>query len=553
LIQFIEDGNCCSITINKTYTQADNKLLEHLFSKNYAAYEVTIATLYTIPRSLVEILKEAQLQHSLYLCSTNGRVVRYLHKLSFDIVHLMAERSFRVPCLDAEVVVIGGSAKSTKQIIDLLKDVDLRELSVVVVQHIGTTMKESFDKLLSQYLNAKVTYAKNGEFLQKNRLYIAPKGYHLCIESNKILLQTGEAVNGAKPSISVTFESFSRFYKEKMIAIVECGYAYDGVDVLQNLQDNGTTVLVQDPSECADADSIPRYALQSHHYDYLLNRDAMREFLTILTMRLDSDEWVVYLLEKIYEKYEYDYREYASDMIKRRIKLFMMKYSLQTMQELVLLLLFNRFAFKLFFLKISINVSEFFRDTLCMQKVMGFLVKCRHNYKIKIWCAGVSQGQEAYSMAILLDLVGLLHKSTIYATDFNPVVVEEAKNGLYSMQEYEKAEENFLQLQKDHSLKEYFTQHKDFVCVNDSLRKNILFFVHDLQSQGTFNEFDFIVCRNVLIYFDMELQRDVFTLLYDSLKFGGYLFLGSNEFLLQEYEERFRTISSECKIFMKVQ
>lgn len=541
------------ITINRTYTQEDNQLLEQLFAKNYASYDVTIASLYTIPASLVKLLKEAQKQHHIHLCATNGRVVRYLHKLGFDVMHFMVARQLKVPCKDADVLVIGGSAQSTHHILELIEGIDTTAFSIVVVQHIGHTMQELLERLLSEVTQTKVAYAKDGDRLVKNRIFIAPKDFHLSIEDGYLRLDKGEAVNGAKPSISVTFSSLSSYYKEKMIAIVECGYAYDGVDVLQSIQNNGSTVLVQKPTSCGDADSIPKYAIESRHYNYVLDLLEMQEFLQILKMHKERDAWIVYLLEKIYQKYEYDYRGYAKDMINRRIKLFMMKYALETMQELVLLLLFNRFAFKLFFLKVSINVSEFFRDTVCMKKVMEFFVKFRHNYHNKIWCAGVSQGQEAYSIAILLDSMDLLQKSTIYATDFNPIVIEEAKNGLYGMQEYEKAKANFAKLDVEGSLEEYFTLYDSFVSIDAALQEKILFFVHDLQSAGSFNEFDFIVCRNVLIYFDMQLQKHVFKLLYDSLKFGGYLFLGSNEFLLAEYEDRFRVVSNECKIFMKVQ
>jgi chemotaxis protein methyltransferase CheR len=146
----------------------------------------------------------------------------------------------------------------------------------------------------------------------------------------------------------------------------------------------------------------------------------------------------------------------------------------------------------------------------------------------------------------------MLDRTLIYATDFNPVVIEEAKNALYGMKEYKKAEENYQELENSQKFADYFIFYDSFVEVKPALKKKIMFFVHNLQNSSSFNEFDLIECRNVLIYFKIAFQEKIFKLLYDSLKFGGYLFLGLNEFIVPSYEYKFEVYDSKYKIFKKV-
>ena len=240
-------------------------------------------------------------------------------------------------------------------------------------------------------------------------------------------------------------------------------------------------------------------------------------------------------------------------MVSRRIGIFMLKHDIKHIKDAVVTILFNSSAFKGFFLELSINVTELFRKPESFKNSVKLLNKYHKNsHALKVWSAGCSSGEEVYSLSILLDSLGLLGKSLIYATDFNSVVLNEAKNGLYSSESYEEAEINFAQTGIETELGKYITTNKHFININENIKSKILFFQHNLIEDSSFNEFDIIICKNVIIYFDDNLQKKVFQLFYDSLKFGGYLVLGESEYLSPSFVDKFEQSCINCKAFKKV-
>jgi chemotaxis protein methyltransferase CheR len=171
---------------------------------------------------------------------------------------------------------------------------------------------------------------------------------------------------------------------------------------------------------------------------------------------------------------------------------------------------------------------------------------------IKLWSAGCSSGEEVYSMAILLERLGLLNISIVYATDFNKAILEDAKNGVYSKETCELGLSNYNEVGLDDELSNYVINHDKFVIIKNYIREKVNFFQHNLVIDGSFNEFDIIICKNVLIYFDDNLQQVVFQLFYDSLKFGGYLVLGKSEMVHVSFADKFQRYKDDSKIFKKV-
>jgi len=553
LFRYIEQENRCYIYIDKEFLESDIETLAALFLKKYEYYEMSISYFYTLSAKLIKMISYYQKRVKLTIHTDNTRLARYLHAFLIDALYVTDKYIHKAYLnVNADMIVIGGSAKSSQHIVRLLKSIHLENYSIVIVQHIANKDLLSLQTILQRNIDASVVYAQEGELLQKNHIYLAPKDHHLKISKERFCLEDGDLINGAKPSISVTFNSFSKMYKERLIAILECGYVNDGVDALEYMQSKGSIVIVQDPNECFDADEIPKKAISTHHYNYVFNLEKMCYFFEVLSKCIDSLHYLDYLLEEIYKLYEYDYRSYDRNMLQRRVELFMIKYSIHNIKQFLILVLFHKRFFKLFFLELSINVSEFFRNPKDLANLILLLPSLKNNYRIKLWCAGVSNGKEAYSLAIILDSLGMLDKSLIYATDFNPVVIDEAKNGLYGLKKYQKAQSNFDKLNLSFDLQKYFIEHEDFVEVKEHIKKKVMFFVHNLQCDGSFNEFDLIICRNVLIYFSIVLQEKVFGLIYDSLKFGGLLFLGSNEFVPTAYEDKFAVCSPESKILKKV-
>lgn len=266
-----------------------------------------------------------------------------------------------------------------------------------------------------------------------------------------------------------------------------------------------------------------------------------------------NNEDVYSFLNDLNTTYGYDYTEYQIDSIMRRINIAMLKeriYDFNLFREKVLN---NEEDFHNLFLDFSINTTEFFRNpevfALIKNKILPYLNSYNH---IKIWCAGCSNGKEPYSLAIMLKEAGILDKTQIYATDINPYVIEEAKNGLYSMSTLDKDINNYRNAQGENNFIQYFDINRSYIKVKDELMKNILFFQHSLLSSGTLNEFNLILCRNVFIYFNDSLQARMLKNFYNSLDNNGFLVLGKSEGIQRNNGKKyFRKYDEILKIYKK--
>ncbi|QQT24243.1 CheR family methyltransferase [Sphingobacterium spiritivorum] len=210
--------------------------------------------------------------------------------------------------------------------------------------------------------------------------------------------------------------------------------------------------------------------------------------------------------------------------------------------------------FNHFIIELTVNVTEMFRDPFFYKAMREDVFPYLASFpRIKSWSAGCSSGEEVYSLAILLKEAGLYERSFIYGTDINNIVLEQAKKGIYSLQKIKDYSDNFLKSGTVHSLSDYYTAMYDAASINNDLKKNILFSSHNLVSDGVFNEFQLITCRNVLIYFDLELQQSVIRLFYESLCLFGFLCLGSKETLHhQEIASKFKLINKKYNIYQKI-
>jgi chemotaxis protein methyltransferase CheR len=171
---------------------------------------------------------------------------------------------------------------------------------------------------------------------------------------------------------------------------------------------------------------------------------------------------------------------------------------------------------------------------------------------IKIWIAGSSTGEEVYSIAIFLKEKGLLERSVIYATDINQKALQAAKEGVYHLKKMKSYTSNYMKAGGQHSFSDYYMSQYDAALLDRSLKQNIVFSVHNLAADKSFNEFQFISCRNVLIYFNQQLQNKVIGLFYESLCPFGFLALGNKESLLfADSRKGFEEVDRKERIFMK--
>ena len=557
MLKFITRQDLLEIELIHRVEEDDLERLKNLFSLDHYRINLYFLNIYSIPSACVDLLHEriGDNKKKVSIIVNRARLSKYLYTLGFK-VNLDFGNSYNyTPTDKIDVFAIGGSSDSTQKILKIISEIDTQEMTIFIIQHVGKgeISDVSLPNIVQKYTNSVVLYPTDGMHIQKGYIYIAPPSKHMTLKNGIISLEDGKEINGAKPSISHSFLSLSDYYKERLVVLLSCGNERDGVDVLPLLKQNRSVILLEDPKECR-ATSIPKEAKEQGIYDYILSLHDIILFFDILQKDFSNNcETLSYLLEKIHEKYEYDFRLYNQDSVMRRVLNFMAKVRVKEMQDLLYLVLLKESAFRGLFLNISINVTELFRDILSFKELMHLIEKEHKNcYNLKIWSAGCSSGEEVYSTAILLNEMGLLEKSIIYATDFNPVVIEEAKSGLYPLATYTKALQNYEALGFQTPLSNYFAKNSKYVKVDPLIKKRVQFFVHNLEKDAVFNEFDIIECKNVLIYFNSELTDKIFQLLYDSLKFGGHILLGESEEISKKFKYKFQKYSDNCKIYRKI-
>jgi chemotaxis protein methyltransferase CheR len=261
---------------------------------------------------------------------------------------------------------------------------------------------------------------------------------------------------------------------------------------------------------------------------------------------------IALLLDAIYLKYGYDFRNYSRVHIKRRIISRLRRSDLKSISEMQFHVLSSKEFFHSLLVDLSLNVTEMFRDPKFFMALRINIIPYLKTYPfIKIWHAGCATGEEVYSMAILLKEEGLYERSIIYATDFNQIAINKATEAIYPVKYLKQFSENYQKSGGKGSLSDHFIVNYDAAILNNKLKSNIVFSDHNLVTDGVFGEMNIIICRNVLIYFNRELQNRVFKLFYDSLMPGGILCLGTKETMMfSEYSDRYTQLH-KLNIFKK--
>lgn len=260
------------------------------------------------------------------------------------------------------------------------------------------------------------------------------------------------------------------------------------------------------------------------------------------------------LLEGIYRQYGFDFRNYALASLRRRVWNFMQNGNIATISLLQDRVLHDRTWLERFLYALSVNVSAMFRDPHFYRAFRKEIVPLLKTYPfLRIWLAGVSMGEEVYSLAILLQEEGIYERCRIYATDINDAVLKKAKDGIYPIELMQAYTSNYIKAGGTRSFSDYYTAAYDRVILKSSLRDNVVFAQHNLATDASFNEFHVILCRNVMIYFNSELQAHVHHLLHDSLVMFGVLGLGAKETIkFSPYEYAYEEIDSAARLYRRI-
>jgi len=259
------------------------------------------------------------------------------------------------------------------------------------------------------------------------------------------------------------------------------------------------------------------------------------------------------LVEAVYLKYNYDFRDYTGASQKRRVLVALREMDCATVSELQAKVLHQPEAFSQLLQYLTIPVSEMFRDPEYFAAIRSQVVPHLRTYpSLKIWVAGCSTGEEVYSLAILLHEEGLLERTMLYATDINPVSLDAARRGVFPLDRMRLFTENYQKSGGKRAFSDYYTAAYGGALFERMLVENVTFADHSLATDSVFSETHFVSCRNVMIYFNRRLQNRVLGLFHESLCHRGFLGLGSKESIdFSSYANRFEPLARRERLFRK--
>lgn len=260
------------------------------------------------------------------------------------------------------------------------------------------------------------------------------------------------------------------------------------------------------------------------------------------------------LLTGIARRYGYDFRNYARASLRRRIATVLEREEVSCISALQARILHDPICMERFIETISVHVTSMFRDPAFYRALRREVVPILRTYPfVRAWVAGCSTGEEVYSLAILLEEEGLYDRCRLYATDMSNALLRRAARGIIPLPRMRENTRNYQAADGQRDFSWYYTADDENAVLREDLRRNIVFSQHNLVSDGTFNEFNIVFCRNVLIYFDGTLRKRVYELLYGSLCHFGVLGLGRKETLeYSPFRDRFEVLDEDARLYRKV-
>lgn len=459
-----------------------------------------------------------------------------LMRLGFAVRQMQAKKN-QTSLTDCRAIVIGGSANSLDKILHIIENLPVSEVSIFVVQHVS----EHEENLLDQLLRVRTEYAvimpQHLMTIQAGTIYIAPPGHHMKVAHGKVYLTRDQKIQFARPSLDALFESIAEEYGKHALALLLCGFGADGVAGCHALKAKGACVIIEDPQECGIATALPEAVQKTGNFDHVLRHRAITSIAASTVQavvlkasgRLQGQPLEIFL-DALWQEYAYDLRGYQRASLERRLFNLMQSFGLPDFCDFQRAVFSDPGQFMRLVAEISVGVTDFFRHPEQLLDLREHVLPYLESFPIiKIWSAGCSTGEEAYSLAILLEEMGLNSRSRLFATDINHYFLEVAKSGLYPLSALDAINNNYLKSGGSRSIDSHIENKKHYLKMNDHLRDVPLFYPHSLANGGIFNEFQLIVCRNVMIYFDTALQNKILQQFSRSLHRDGILVLGPQD------------------------
>jgi len=436
------------------------------------------------------------------------------------------------------IVAIGASAGGLEAIHEFFDNMpEYGNLSFVIIQHLSSDYKSLLVELVSKHTHMQVREVEEDMAVENDCVYVIPNNRDIIIEKGRLRLMQKPVEKAPNTAIDTFLFSLAKDKGREAICIILSGTGTDGTRGAGAIKKAGGMVMVQDP-ETAKFDGMPRSAISSDNIDYILAPEFMPgeifNYIQDLPLHVFNGKIEEHLLPEVFklvqENSGQDFHHYKSPTITRRIAKRMAQFNFKTLEEYLALMRQNPEESKLLAKDFLIGVTRFFRDATAFDvlrdQVLDKLIDGKEEGAIlKVWATACSTGEEAYSLAILLDQIlqkkGKWLDVKIFATDIDSNAVEYAAKGVYPAAVLKDVDAAIV--------KKYFLKEDKHYQIVPRLRKQIVFARHNILKDPPFIKNDLVSCRNMLIYMDNVLQRQVLASLHFALNTGGYLFLGTSE------------------------
>jgi two-component system CheB/CheR fusion protein len=456
----------------------------------------------------------------------------------------------------SQLVVVGSSAGGIEALSTLVATVPADfPAPIVIAHHLDPQRPSHLAEILGRHSRLPVQTILDHETLQDGHVYMVPTDRHVQIADRHLILSNDQS-GRPKPSINLLFNSAAKAYGDGIIAVILTGTGSDGAAGALEVKRHGGTVVIQDP-DMAQYPAMPR-ALAPTVVDFVAHIDEISHLLNDLLTDMDSlarpseSESLQVVLQQVHERSGLDFASYKLPTIQRRLRRRMVATDSASITAYRRYLRRYPDEYNRLISSFLIKVTEFFRDrdlfTFLREQILPDLIAHarQHGNELRLWSAGCATGEEAYSLAILIaDLLGDeldQFNVRIFATDLDNDAIIFARRGIYSAAALTGLDSDLIA--------RFFQRLDSDYEVQKRVRGMVIFGQHDLGQRAPFPRIDLILCRNVLIYFTVELQKRVLQLFAYSLRDGGYLVLGKAE-TTNPYTEFFTLIQSALKIYRR--
>ncbi|MFT2090648.1 EAL domain-containing protein [Paraglaciecola sp. 2405UD69-4] len=462
------------------------------------------------------------------------------------------------------VVGIGSSAGGLEALTTLISGLPKNNnTAYIIAQHLSPKHNTMLVDLLARESALKVQEAMHEHFLESDVIYVTPQNKNVEINSlNQIILSAPEKHSFLpKPSVNQLFISIAKEKKERSVGIILSGTGSDGCQGMRAINSEGGITIVQKPST-AKYDGMPMAAINGSVVDILIEAEKIGEELVALAnfprnkvlkkhQVSPENDHISAIFAALYKIKHVDFSVYKKATISRRIERRMVALKIKTLVEYVQLIQSSEKEVDLLYNDILIGVTSFFRDKeayLSLENTLNTYLNETHDAKeLRVWMPGCSTGEEAYSVAIIVKELLCERNNppqlTIFATDIDENSLKIARQGIYS-------EASTANVSEAH-IKEYFVINSDEFEIKKDIKQSIIFSYHNLLSDPPFKDLDLIVCRNLLIYFNLDAQNWIMPAFHYALKTNGLLFLGKSE-NATNFEHIFAPIDKPNKLFKTV-